>query len=235
MLIDSTSYTARMDWSGPWWLVVLGLGLALLIGVAFYARRSRTSKLGSVAAQLGFRAFSAPPPFSPEERKGFNLFSRGYAGRRSNMFADNPEAPSTLFFDFNYRFGLRFVASVGYHQTVAAFPVCLTNLPDFQLTPATSLDRMAPKLGLQAIRFESRPEFGKKYWLRAVDEIAARALFTDAFLDRLSTADPNAAWHLEKSGGWLIIYQHGKSCAPPALAHFLQASRILADLFLIPR
>lgn len=215
-------------------MVVLGLGLALLIGVAVYARRSRASGLGPVAAQLGFRVFSDPTPFNTEERKGFNLFSRGYAGRWSNMFADNPEAPSALFFDFNYRFGLRFVASVGYRQTVAAFSVRLTNLPDFQLAPATILDRIAPKLGLQAIRFESRPEFGKKYWLRTSDEIATRALFTDAFLDRLSNTDPKAAWYIEKNGRWLIVYQHGKSFAPPALAHFLQASRMLADLFLIP-
>jgi hypothetical protein len=224
----------RMDWSGPWWLVVLGLGLALLIATAVYARRSRSSGFAAAAAQLGFRAFSDPTPFSPEERKGLNLFSRGYGGKWTNMFADNPETPSALFFDFSYRFGLRFVASVGYRQNVAAFSVRLTSLPDFQLTPATALDRIAPKLGLQAIRFESRPEFGRKYWLRATDEIPVRALFTDLFIDHLSTTDPRAAWYVEKTGRWLIIYQHGKSFAPPHLPHFLQASRAMADLFLAP-
>lgn len=171
---------------------------------------------------------------SAPQQKGFNLFSRGYGEKWINMFADSVEAPSALFFDFSYRFGLRFIASRKYYQSVAAFSARLTSLPDFQLTPATALDRMAPKLGLQAIRFESRLEFGKNYWLRASDEIAARAFFTDAFIDRLSTADPEAAWYVEKNGRWLLVYLHGKSCAPPELARFLQSARAMADLFLTP-
>jgi hypothetical protein len=223
-----------MDWSGPWWLLVLGFGLALLIGAAVYASRSRRSGLSSAAAQLGLRAFNGPAPFSTEERKTFNLFSRGYGGKWANMFADNVETPSALFFDFSYRFGLRFIASVTYHQSVAAFFARLTSLPDFQLTPATSIERIAPKLGLQAIRFDSRPDFGKRYWLRASDEIAVRALFTDAFLDRLSTTDPRAAWYVEKSGGWLLVYRHGKSVGAQTLPDFWPASRTIANLFLTP-
>ncbi len=195
-----------MDWSGPWWLLVLGFGLALLIGLAVYAARTRRSGLSSAAAQLGLNPLLDPDPFSAEEKKGFNLFSRGYGGKWINVFVDNEEVPSTLFFDFSYRFGLRFVASRKYYQSVAAFSARLSSLPDFQLTPATALERVASKLGLQAIQFESRPEFGKKYWLRASDEIAIRALFTDTFIDRLSTTDPRAAWYVEKSGGWLLVY-----------------------------
>jgi len=215
-------------------LLVLGFGLVLLIGAAVYATRSRRSGLSSAAAPLGLKALNGPTPFSAEEKKGFNLFSRGYGGKWTNMFSDNVEAPSALFFDFSYRFGLRFIASRKYYQTVAAFFARLTSLPDFQLTPATALDRIAPKLGLQAIHFESRPQFGKKYWLRASDEIAARALFTDALIDRLSTTDPSAAWYVEKSGRWVLVYRHGKSCAPLGLARFLQNARAMADLFLTP-
>ena len=225
---------AAMDWSGPWWLAVIGLGLVSLIGAAMYARQSRRSGLISVAAQFGLKAFDGPTPFSLEERKGFNLFSRGYGGKWANLFADDLEAPSTLFFDFSYRFGLRFVANVGYRQSVAAFSARLTSLPDFQLTPATFLDRILMNLGMQSIRFQSRPDFGKKYCLRARDEFAVRALFSDAFLDHLSLADPNGAWYVEKNGKWLLVYRHGKSVAPPALPHFIQTSRAMADLFLTP-
>jgi hypothetical protein len=224
-----------MDWSGPWWLLVLGFGLALLIGAAVYASRSRRSGFDSAAALLGLRAFQGAPPFNAEERKGFNLFSRGYAGNWSNILADQPDTPSILYFDFTYKFGLRLIANIRYAQSVAAFSARLTNLPDFQLTPATALDRMAPKLGLQAIRFESRPEFGNKYWLRASDETAARALFTDLFIDRLSTADPTATWYVEKNGRWLLVYLHGKRCAPAGLPHFFQSARALAEPFLAAR
>jgi hypothetical protein len=129
---------------------------------------------------------------------------------------------------------LRLIASVGYGQTVAAFSARLTGLPDFQLTPATSLERLAPRVGQQALRFESRPEFERRYWLRASDEIATRALFTEAFIDRLSIADPKAAWYVEKSGRWLLVYLHGKSCVPSQLANFFQACHTMADLFLTP-
>ncbi len=222
-----------MDWSGPWWLLILGLGFGLLIGAVVYARRSRRSGLGSSAAQLGLRELNRTPPFSNEEKKGFNLFSRGYAGKWTNIFADNPEMPSALFFDFSYRFGLRFIASVTHSQSVAAFSARVTGLPDFQLTPATSLERVAPKLGLQALRFESRPEFGKRYWLRSTQEIAARALFTNTFIDRLASIDPQGRWYVEKSGQWLLVYRHG-TLAPPDLRSFWQTSGMIGDLFLHP-
>jgi hypothetical protein len=90
-------------------------------------------------------------------------------------------------------------------------------------------------LGLQAIRFESRPRFGKKYWLRAKDEIATRALFNDAFINRLAAADPRATWFVEKIGDWLLVYQHNKAFAPAAVPSFLEATRRVADVFLMPR
>jgi hypothetical protein len=212
-------------------MVVLGIGISLLIGIAVYTRRSRRSGFGSAAARMGFTAFEGIP-FSTDDRKGFNLFSRGYAGRSTNMLADNLEVPSTPLFDFSYRFGLRTIASVGYCQTVAAFSAGLTGLPDFQLTPATALERLAPKMGIQGFRFESRPKFQKRYWLRAKDEVSVRAVFSDAFIDRLAAADPHAQWYVEKSGGWLLVYSHGKTYPPQALAGFLGATRVVADLFL---
>ena len=151
-----------MSWSGEWWIGVLGGALVLLIGTVLYARRSRTSAFRSAAAHLGLSAFSGPNPFSKEERKALNLFSRGYGGKQTNMVADRPDSPSMFLFDFGYKFGLPIIANVRYNQTVVAFSARLTGTPDFQMTPATTLDRGAPKLGLQAIRFDSHPDFGSK-------------------------------------------------------------------------
>jgi hypothetical protein len=166
-----------MDWSGPWWLIVLAFAVALLIVASIYARRSRSTGLGSAAAGLGLKPLLGRNPFSPEERKLFHLFSRGFGATWANFFTDNLDNPSALIFDFRYRFGLRFVASVGHSQTVAAYSARLSNIPDFHLSPATVLDRLAPKLGMQAIHFNSRPDFGKRYWLRGTDEISIHALF----------------------------------------------------------
>jgi len=150
------------------------------------------------------------------------------------MFADRLDSPSTLLFDFGYRFGLPLLAGIRYNQTVAAFSARLTGVTDFQLTPATALDRTAPKLGLQAIRFDSHPDFGQRYWLRADDETAARAFFSSSFLDRLALSDPPANWSVEKAGRWLLVYRHNVVFSPKAILESWQYARGLANLFLEP-
>lgn len=222
-----------MDWSGMWWVGVLVFAIALLIGAVIYANRQRSAGLAVAAAQLGLKAYLGPNPFA-SERKGVNLFSRGYGGTWRNMLTENADIPSAFLFDFAYRFGLRIIASVRYSQSVAAFSAQMTSVPDFQLTPATSLDRLAPRLGMQAIRIEARPQFAKKYWLRSKDEILAKALFTNLLVDRLMSCDPQGGWSAEKSGGWLFVYRHGKLFAPQALPGFWRSAQTIADLFLRP-
>ncbi len=220
-----------MDWSSELWIVLLFVGISLVIGVRVYASQSRKKALTAVAARLGLLRLEGKAPFSSEERKGFSLFSRGNGRKWENIFSSN--APVTeLLFDFGYTFGIPLLASVRYRQTVAAFSARLTNLPDFQMTPATTLDRMAPKVGFQAIQFASRPDFGKRYWIRANDEIAVRALFSDTFIDRMSAADPKTAWYVEKGGQWLLVYRHGVLFAPEALPEFRKVTHEIASLFL---
>src|SRR5260370_26843743 len=77
-----------MDWYGMWWVGVLAFGIALMIGTAIYAKRQRRSDLGAAATHLGYKVYLGPTPFSPEECKGVNLFSRGYGGKWENMAAD---------------------------------------------------------------------------------------------------------------------------------------------------
>ena len=188
--------------------------------------------LNAVAERLGLARLDGRVPFTSAERKGLSLFSRGNSRKWENIFSNDDAAVTELLFDFSYTFGIPLLANVKYHQTVAAFSSRMTNLPDFQLTPATSLDRLAPKLGFQALQFTLRPDFGKKYWLKGTDEIAVRALFNDTFIDRLTAVDPKAAWFIEKAGQWLIVYRHGVLFAPMVLPEFWQASRGIANLFL---
>jgi hypothetical protein len=164
--------------------------------------------------------------------KGFSLFSRGNSRKWENIFSNNAPVITELLFDFGYTFGIPLLASVRYRQTVAAFSARVTNLPDFQLAPATTLDRLAPKIGFQAIQVASRPDFGKRCWLRAEDEIAVRALFSDTFIDRLARADSKTVWYVEKAGQWLLVYRHGMLFAPESLPEFWQDSRAVANLFL---
>jgi len=221
-----------MDWSSELWIVLLFIGISLVVGVRVYANRSRAKALNAVVARLGLFRLDDQAPFSLGERKGFSLFSRGNSRKWENIFSNNAPVITELLFDFGYTFGIPLLASLRYRQTVAAFSARVTNLPDFQMAPATTLDRIAPKLGFQAIQFASRPDFGRKYWLRADDEIAVRALFSDTFIDRLASTDSKTVWYVEKAGQWLLVYRHGLLFAPEALPEFWQASRGIANLFL---
>jgi len=117
-------------------------------------------------------------------------------------------------------FGIPLLANVRYHQTVAAFSARMTSLPDFQLAPATSLDRMEPKFGLRANRFDSHPDFAKRYWLRGDDEIAVRSTLQRCVLGSPAVADPGEDWFIEKAGRWPLVCRHNLLCAPHAVPTF---------------
>jgi hypothetical protein len=222
-----------MDWSGEWWVVILGPGLVFLVIGILYFTRSRAFTFRSAAAQLGFVAFQGPNPSSAEVRKGFDLFSRGSDGKTANMFADHFSTPSMLLFDFSYQSGLPPQAGARFNQTVAAFAVHLPGVPDFQMTAATALDGPVP--APPAIHLDSHPDFARKYRLRAADEAAVRAFFSGPFLDRLTASDPAATWSVEKAGPWLIVYHHNLLFPPKTIPESWQFVHELANLFLAPR
>ena len=85
---------AHMDWSGEWWVVILGAGLVFIVAGTLYLTRSRAFTFRSAAAQLGFIDLQGLNPFSDEEKKGMNLFSRGSDGKTTNMFGDRVASPS---------------------------------------------------------------------------------------------------------------------------------------------
>src|SRR5208282_3872654 len=94
-----------MDWSGEWWVLILGPGLVILVVGVVYFTRSRAFRFRSAAAQLGLIALQGLNPISEEDKKGFNLFSRGSGGQMTNLFGDRVNSASRLLFDFADSFG----------------------------------------------------------------------------------------------------------------------------------
>jgi hypothetical protein len=234
--VPATRYSfGRMDWTGEWWVVILGAGAIFLVVGALYLTRSRAFRLRSAAAQLGFISLQGLNPFSDEEKKALNLFSRGDDGEMVNLFGDRFDSPSMLLFDFVYSFGVPPNPSVRYSQTAAAFKVHGDGVPDFQMIPATALDATTPKVSPPAIRFDSHPDFAKRYCLRGEDETAVHAFFGSALLDRLTASDAAADWSVEKSGSWLIVYRHDGLFAPKAIPESWQHAQEVANLFLESR
>jgi hypothetical protein len=218
--------SALPDW---FWIGLLGFGVAVLVGASIYGAHSRRKAFQSAAMSLGLELFLKQRPFTKEESKKFKLFSRGNSGKWVNVWSNQPG--TRLLFDFRYVFGIPLLAARRYAQTVAAFAAGITGLPDFQLTPATSLDRFAPKLGFKAIRNDRRPEFSKRYWLRSDQEFEVSALFTEALIDQLALLDRRAEYSIEKGGHWVIVYRHGLTVSPVALVDFWKNAERLAALF----
>jgi len=222
-----------MDWSGEWWVLILGPGLVILVVGILYFTRSRAFRFRSAAAQLELIALQGLNPISDEDKKGFNLFSRGSGGKMTNLFGDRVNSPSRLLFDFADSFGPAPQTVAKSQQTVAAFET-LDGIPNFQMIPAHALGGAPLNVGPPPIRFDSHPEFDRRYALRAGNETAIRAFFNPPFLDRLTASDPEAGWSVEKAGRWLLVYRHNQFFAPDAIPESWQRAQALANLFLQP-
>jgi hypothetical protein len=223
-----------MDWSGEWWVLILGPGLVILVVGVLYFTRSRAFRFRSAAAQLEFIALQGLNPISDEDKKGFNLFSRGSGGKIANLFGDRVNSPSRLLFDFTDSFGSSSPQTgVKCQQTVAAF-AAPAGIPSFQMIAARALEGAPLSAGPQALRFDSHPGFGRRYALCAGNAAAVRAFFNPSFLDRLAVSDPEAAWSVEKAGQWLLVYRHDQFFAPDAITESWQRAQGLANLFLEP-
>ncbi len=223
-----------MDWSGEWWVLILGPGLVILVVGILYFTRSRAFRFRSAAAQLELIALQGLNPISDEDKKELNLFSRGRGGRITNLFGDRVKSPSRLLFDFADSVGSSPQTIAKCQQTVAAFEVPTDGIPNFQMIAARALEGAPLSLGPPPMRFDSHPDFGRRYALRAGSETAIRAFFNLPFLDRLTASDPDAGWSVEKAGRWLLVYRHNEFFAPDAIPESWQRAQALANLFLEP-
>ena len=221
-----------MDWSGEWWVLILGPGLVILVVGVLYFTRSRAFRFRSAAAQLGFISLQGLSPISEEDKKGFHLFSRGSGGRITNLFGDRVNSPSRLLFDFADSFGVPPQDSATCQQTVAAFAAPESGIPEFQMIPAIKSAGAPLSMGPQPIRFDSHPDFARRYSLRASNQTAIRAFFNPSLLERLMALDPEAEWAVEIAGRWLLVYRHNQFFAPNAIPESWQRPQALANLFL---
>jgi len=221
-----------MDWSGEWWVLILGPGLVILAVGVLYFTRSRAFRFRSAAAQLGFIGLQGLSPISEEDKKRFHLFSRGSGGKITNLFGDSVNSPSRLLFDFSDSFGNSPQATAKCEQTVAAFAAPMGGIREFQMIPTRAFEGAPLSCDPQLIRLDSRPDFARRYALRTGNETAIRAFFNLSFLDRLTASDPEAAWAAERAGRWLLIYRHNQLFPPDAIAECWLRAQTLASLFL---
>jgi hypothetical protein len=101
-------------------------------------------------------------------------------------------------------------------------------LPEFQLGPESIVLKMAAALGYKIIRFETHPQFARRFILRGADESAVRIFFLPPLLDYFQSVPEKSTWNVEGAGQWLLIYHARKKIKPAELRSFIDASSAIA-------
>jgi hypothetical protein len=102
-------------------------------------------------------------------------------------------------------------------------------VPEFCLRYETLLDKAGHWLGWRDIDFESHPEFSRRYFLRAADEIKTRAFFKETVLARLQS-EPGT-WCLGGFDEWMVIFRPGGFVARYEMDSYIKKSLAILSLF----
>ncbi len=206
------------------WLIVIGIGLAAVIGLglAAYYRRRRRQQLELLAMEWGFTYdHDGATAGGDNGLAQLDLFQKGRGGKFQSCLRGALEDVKVAIFDYRYTTGSGKNRRTT-HQTVAAFEVPSAALPAFTLRREHFFHKIGQLFGYQDIDFPDYPLFSKKYLLRGQDEQAIRGLFSDEAIRYFEQLD--AKYVVEGHGPWVIVYTGGKRIKPARLRDFLTRS-----------
>ena len=200
--------------------------LAALLATSFVwsqVRRVRWSqqqtKVDTVARAIGFVPLDELP-IERVELKSFG-FPLGL-GKRHNIIGGSVDGNEVVLFD----------TEVGHPrgepslQTIAAFKLTGSKLPNFNLQPKSVAGRVLSVLG-KDIEFGDDSAFSRDYFLTSADESVVRACFTPQFrkfFEGLEQYDSAKNWHVQKRGDWVIVYRKDEGVEPDELQAFLEGT-----------
>lgn len=207
-------------WSGEWWIAVIVLAIGFIIWAIWYQVHKHTEGILAAGRGLGLIFVTVPKTFIKSVAKTTHLFSRGGSKKIRLVLEGDFDEFYVRYFDYQYTFGALHAAII-YKQSVAAFPIAGGFLPVFQLRPATSVEKLASKLGYPSLRFDSHQKFSTDYVLQGPDESSIRQLFLPPLLDFFESM-PKARWYVDSSGEWLFVYVHGFLVEGAGLVSFLE-------------
>lgn len=124
------------------------------------------------------------------------LFGRGRDHQFQNILSGQRDDSRVSVFDYSFLEGGGRRA-YRYAQRVATFSRSGAYLPCFELRPADTLHKGWNALAHKNIRFDSHPEFSRRYVLKGALEDKVRALFTPGLLSFLDTLNVDGKRHIE--------------------------------------
>ena len=206
-------------------IVAVVVGIIILVVIM---EKKRRQALEILAGQLGFN-------FSRKDNQNligqlslFDLFSKGHSRRINNIMEGEIEDNYIIIFDYRYTIGGG-KNSHTYNQSVILFLSDRLNLPKFALRPENIFHKIGKVFGYKDINFDHRPEFSKKYLLRAEAEQLVREMFNE---DVIRYFESNLNLCLEGGGNQLIFYRSSKRVKPERISTFLDEGFKVYQLFI---
>lgn len=198
------------------WIIVVG-AIVLVIVICILAVRKRIKGLRRAADELGLSFEKEPKHILDSEFQRFRLFQLGHRRVAGNLMQGAVGNVELWLFDYCY------ITGSGQHtntlcQTVVAFPMDNTSLPDFELRPENVFQKIGSAMGYQDIDLDQYPEFSSRYLLRGRDEEAIRRLFDSGPALFLESC-PKIC--IEGGGNWLVLYHAHKRVRARKLSQFL--------------
>ena len=179
-----------MDFIEEYWWIFLFPLIPIGMYLHFRRERERTRVMGLAAARLNL-VFQKEEPLLPFRE--CSLLAK-LSGRIRNVSKGEVGGCEMVLLDYNYTVGLGEGATSA-TQTVSAVRVAGLKLPAFLLE--------AKRARFKGMKFDSHPQFSKKYRLTGADETAIRQLFGSYVLEFFQHARGGS---VECDGEWMIIY-----------------------------
>ncbi len=229
--------------------VAIFIAIAVAAFLIFYGVRrrvesKRSEALRSVALSLGMsfedgRNIDATQRFGP-----FHLFSQGSKKKVRNCLSGTIGGVDVTTFGYEYTVAGAESSSTS-RQTVVVFRSNELSLPEFELRPKSIVETFKIVKIFKAfagrdedIKFDTRPDFSKSYYLGGKDESAIRDVFSRSVLEYFERHEGLSVEGRDES---LLCYRgetldtdvgfRGARVKPDELKLFLDEGRVIFDLF----
>ena len=205
---------------GNWKILALFLTISFAWSLMRRGRWSRQSTaVNTVASTIGFVPLDESP-IDRDELKSFE-FPLGL-GKVHNIIGGSVDGNEVALFDSE----VSHPHGEPSFQTIAAFKLTGRNLPNFNLQPRSIAGKVLSVFG-KGIQFGDDSAFSRDYFLTSTDESGVRACFTREFrkfFEGLEQYDSAKNWHIQKRGGWVIVYRKNEGAEPDELQTFLEGT-----------
>jgi len=191
----------------------------LLFFIAHKQAKKRSAAFAQIAASLDMRFSEKSDGPIGLGLGGMSFFKKGRSKKITNLMRGAFADVDCLVFDYRFTTGSG-KSSHTHNQTVVAFDIVGSKLPEFSSKPEHFFHKFANMLGFEDINFEEYPKFSKKYRLNGEDETSVRSIFNREVIELLEN-QTDKPWSVDGKDNWLVIYHPDKRVKPEDCSQFL--------------